>query len=1398
MLKRYLVWLWLFCCHFAYANPLLTEQVPEPLKPWIGWVLDEHKDHACPYLYNQEQRQCAWPGALSLQVNAQGGTFTQQWQVYGETTLRLPGDKHYWPQQVQDQDKKPVIVLEHEGYPSVQLVAGSYTLSGQFTWDVLPESLFVAPDSGIVQVTVNDKWLANPEFDNAGRVWLNRSNDTVSEDQLDLQVFRKVFDSHPLQVTTSIQLRVSGKQRNVELGSVLLDGFIPLALNSPLPTRLGQDGKLQIQVRPGEWTLTLTGRAPNQLKQLRLPAPIASWPSEEVWVLAADPQVRQIQVEGVNSIDPSQTRLPAEWMNLPAYLLTSDSTMVLQEQHRGLTDSPVQLSLNRQMWLDFDGKGYTLADQLSGTVAQQTRLAVNPDIQLGRVTVEGKPQLITHQDASQADGVEIRRQTVNVQAESRYQAAINHPPVSGWQQELQRVNTVLHLPPGWLLFAATGTDNLPHTWLQQWSLLDLFLVLLLSVAVGYLYSWQWGVMAAIAMLLTWQQAYAPHYSWLNVVAITALWQVVVQPKLKRLLGYYRLASVLLLIISVFSYSLNTVRIALYPQLQGGSGSHFNSDFLARPQATAPTAGAVAPSAPAPAPMPATAAVEMAANEEADMNKDAAKAKSDYVRQEAEKVVQELTSTVATKNYAAKSARASSLNQKQLANLQELDPNSMIQTGPGLPEWQWQQVYLEWSGVIKADERVGLWLISPAVHAVLLLLGVSGLWLLGARLLVQSGTFRTGLKAYQQWLKPAQIAVYFIAFLPLLNLMPKTSFAADINTNPTPELLQTLEERLVRAPDCLPDCAQIEQMHLLLNEQGLAIHLRVHTAATVAIPLPSQQSTWLAQTVLVDQAPTQALRRDNAQQLWVVLPAGTHDVVLNGVLPTRNNLTLALPLKPHRVTWQGDGWKVDGIRENGIPEDQLQISRTTNLDEVGMQDMPTLPAFVIIERRLELGLDWYVTTTVKRLSESANPISLTIPLLAGEQPLSEQFTLKDNALQINLKPQQAELQWTSRLATSENIQLTANENSAWLEEWQIVANSMWHVDTTGIPANTYLEEDGQGSYSWKPWPNERLTLAITRPQGVQGQTITILGSQTQVEVGKRARNVSLSLNLHSSRGAQYTLQLPEQVVVKELSIDGIKQAIQQQQGKITLPLLPRKQQVILKWQEEGVFPLYYSLPKIDLGLPSVNHETVLNLPQDRWVLWVKGPLLGPAVLFWGMLLVLLAVALILGRTKLTPLNVGQWFLLGIGLSQTSPYLMVLVVIWLIALNYRQHYEHNRPYWQFNLLQLSLLGLTLLALMILIGAVANGLLGSPDMQIAGNASSAYYLHWYQDRTAMVLPQPAVVSVSIWYYRLLMLAWSLWLAVALLRWLRWGWQAFSAGSLWQSKPPKVSAPVSDLVTP
>ena len=94
-------------------------------------------------------------------------------------------------------------------------------------------------------------------------------------------------------------------------------------------------------------------------------------------------------------------------------------------------------------------------------------------------------------------------------------------------------------------------------------------------------------------------------------------------------------------------------------------------------------------------------------------------------------------------------------------------------------------------------------------------------------------------------------------------------------------------------------------------------------------------------------------------------------------------------------------------------------------------------------------------------------------------------------------------------------------------------------------------------------------------------------------------------------------------------------------------------------------------------------------------------------------------------------------------------------------------------------------------IFIAIVAEGLLGSPEMFISGNNSTRTLLRWYEARCDGALPQSQCFSISVWWYRLLMLLWALWLALSLIRWLAWGWRQFSAGALIRRKSKILNTP-------
>jgi hypothetical protein len=133
-------------------------------------------------------------------------------------------------------------------------------------------------------------------------------------------------------------------------------------------------------------------------------------------------------------------------------------------------------------------------------------------------------------------------------------------------------------------------------------------------------------------------------------------------------------------------------------------------------------------------------------------------------------------------------------------------------------------------------------------------------------------------------------------------------------------------------------------------------------------------------------------------------------------------------------------------------------------------------------------------------------------------------------------------------------------------------------------------------------------------------------------------------------------------------------------------------------------------------------------------------------------------------------------------------------WLIVLGWRRrHGASIVARWRFLGLQLLLVAWTAAALAVLFTSIERGLLGQPNMQVAGNGSSAALLRWFVDRSGARPPCVWVLSVPLAFYRLAMLAWALWLALALIGWLRWGWGSFAHGGLWRARAKREPEPPS-----
>ena len=1324
------------------ANPLSRSEVPEPLKPWIGWAIQGGESALCPFLHGVEGSDshiCRWPGILRLALDPRRGKFSQQWRIYQKGWVPLPGSEEHWPLNVRVKNVPAAVVLQ-DGSPSIFLDEGEQEISGDFAWDTLPASLPISANLGLLDVSLNGKKLSFPTRSEEGELLLQRVSAPSKEVQTQqIMVHRKVRDSIPLVMDTRIELQVSGKNRELSLGPVLPQGFIPMGVESPLPTKLERSGHLSVQVRPGNWTINLSARHLGPVSVLTRPATDALWPEEEIWVLEPQSALRQISVTGISSIDPQQTTLPEEWKHFAAYPMRLGDSLNLIERTRGqpISDSGT-LSLSRQWWLDFDGGGWSARDDLTGDLTQVGRLQMSRPLQVGRVSVDQHDRLITQLDG--LEGIEVREGKAHLISDSRLEGAVRTLPAAGWNVQVSKLGGVLHLPPGWSLFHATGVDDVSGSWVNRWTLRDFFLILITALAVSKLFGIRSGIVALIGLVLIFPEPGAPQITWLAVLTCTALVRYLPEGKIRIAFSVLTGGSWIVLSLVCVSFVAQHVRQRLYPQLER-SEQFESTSYLDREQGLA-------------SPTP-----------------------SDKLDQLVEGVGKSMASI--NDRPAPPPPKAAKKNAPAVQRQGFEYAEVATQTGEGVPIWSWDSISLSWNGPVDKSQTLHLYLISPGFNLCLALIRT----ILTLLLLVILS--RSALPSRWQNLL-GRIRPLMVLLLVAGTVGQGTARASEL---PRPEILNDLRERLLAAPECSPDCASASRLSVDVQPRQMRIRMEVHAAVSTAVALPGSLEQWTPEHISLDGKSTVGLWRTDDGLLRAQVPAGVHSLLLEGPLPPRDTFQIAMPLHPHFVEAHLQGWTLVGLHEDGLTDGDLQLTKkigpsTPETASTSLQSGP-LPAFVRVERELNLGLNPEVDTKIVRLTPLGSAVVLAVPLLEGESVTTSDLRVVDRKALISMGPQIGETTWHSVLAQVPSFTLVAPSGQSWTEVWRIRVSPLWHVTFQGFPSVSPDQTPAEGRWTeWHPWPGEQIRVALSRPPAVLGKTLTIDKSHLEVLPGTRSSDIILSFHVRSSRGGQHTLTLPDDSVLQSISIDGKVQPIESQNGKIVFPVSPGSETVTLAWREKRGIQNLFRTPAVDFGTTSVNQDISMSMPTNRWILLAGGPRLGPAVLAWGVLGVFLLVSLILGQLKTTPLRTPQWFFLSAGLLQVPIWAAALVVGWLLILGWRDRQSSWRSPLIFNASQILIVLITLGALTVLALSVEQGLLGSPAMQIAGNGSFEYQLHWYADRVGEDLTKAWVLSVPLWIYRVAMLAWALWLALSLLRWFKWGFTAFTTGDIWKKR--------------
>ncbi|MDR3087812.1 MAG: hypothetical protein LBU45_07685, partial [Azoarcus sp.] len=626
------------------VRALRTDGIPEVLQAWQDWVLRGEEARHCPEVGGKYENDfCAWAGALKIEADKSGARFALTWEVVRNSTVVLPGSRAHWPQEVRV-NGKPAPVFD-AGAPMLRLSAGRHEVSGFIPWTERPQALEVPESIALLTLSLDGKMVQAPERQGTtlilGRSVASAATQAVAQtdggeksatalaDSLEYQIYRKLTDGVPAQLTTLIRFKVSGKARRVTLAHALPAQFIPTALESRWPAQLNADGVLQIEARPGEETVTVTARLSAPLTQVGVDLPkivgesagaaqeATQEAAQEIWSYEAAPALRVTamspgdknaaggagEAERAVAVDPRQAGVPAQWQRLPAFAVSQDAVLRVEERSRGQGREAEnhRLSLTRTMWLDFSGDGFFARDRIEGAMRHGWRFDVarpytleRADSMVDRIdrsTRQGRQlydTLLAQRDAALLvtkgaedglTGVEWRTPGVTLNTSLRLSAKASAAlPITGWRTAFDSVATTLHLPYAYRLIAAPGADSADGAWVEEWTILRIFFTVLFTLIAWRLLGRTGGLMTGAYLFLATPEANAPIDALIAVVVLVLARQALPPGRLNKVFRGMEYLAFTGFVAMALVFIPAQLRYALYPQLEGTDWTPFDPVF----------------------------------------------------------------------------------------------------------------------------------------------------------------------------------------------------------------------------------------------------------------------------------------------------------------------------------------------------------------------------------------------------------------------------------------------------------------------------------------------------------------------------------------------------------------------------------------------------------------------------------------------------------------------------------------------------------------------------------------------------------------------------------------------------------------------------------------------------
>ncbi|MDD4556930.1 MAG: hypothetical protein PHE89_06375 [Alphaproteobacteria bacterium] len=1395
-------------------KPFPEQDLPKGLQTWAKWVLDGEKKQACDFAYNDfAQKYCYYISNLDIEIVNDSASFEMNVTTREKGYVRLPGSAEVFPQQVFVNGTAKNIISK-AGIPYIHLGQGEFVVKGMAKSKENIRYLFIPQNAALINLKKDGKTIDYITLDNDG-VLKFEGIETAKNETDDLSVFayRKIQDGIPLMMTLNLNLNVTGKERIENLGKVIPENFALYSIASDVSAYVQKNGDLIVEVKPGNLSINLEMRQEkDSLNFVLNNSPV----NQEVWVLESDKALRVIQApKDLYSVQTQNIPMPVAWKRLPAYEVNKGEEVALKAIYYDKQNQD-SLTLNRKIKLAFDGSSYSLEDNISADFKEDGRLSLERPFVFYSSKINGQPQAITYTSEDKNAGIEVRKGNVSVENILRIANGGKKISATGYNRSFENVNWVLSLAPGYKLLYASGFDNVNGSWVSHWNLLQVFIVSLLVVSMYSLFGWKKAGLGLILFVLI--NPIFPQFIYASFVLCGLLF---LQRNLKKDNNFYNLLTFLryslfaLLVASTFFFIVQHIRGAMYPVLSADTyyspllSLSFLIGFYAvllvlyvmyhialnpkssKTQKTLSVIGVFILALCAVSIIKAVlGGFYLIGTSASRMNY----AVSDYAESSYDSPVFEVASSrkMMKASYGALGVSQALVPQKVDSKYQSIDvAKNIAQTGIGFPNWRGgKDVSLSIKGPVSSNDFVRIYLLSPLVNLCLALLSVclsvlTLYWLLDFKYTKPNVSAKG-----KNFMRKIFTASLFTFMLFGASSKVNASEVSPVAKVPTPEILQEMKGKLAREkiPSCLPDCVSIPKAEISNDENLLKISYEVHSDADLVLPLPSLMpdgSGYLKlKAISIDGGVTKNLVKEN-NQVYAFFKKGINKVEMTYLLDANSDRFILSSVV--RIGYMESRLSGLAISENKSQVQSFQINRTVikavTSEEVSTKSKMNIDTFFKVQRVFRINTTWQLETIITRSNNLSEAVTFEIELMPMEKVLSPVEILPNNKVRVSFAPSEAYKSFTSLLPVEEDIVLSAApEGGNYNEEWSFDVDYSWSFKFSGI--NPIVSS--AKSLVFKPRAGETLTMDFFKPNNVDGYILTFDKVTYELSQGRGSMDVFMRLNFRASDSGVHSIVLPNDFEVTEVLVGGVSYPITVNENKLTLPVIQGQNNVDFKGTMKKPIGVIMSFPKFDLNAPAVNIEQFASVPLSRWVLFVSGPVKGPVVLFWSTVAAWILFSLLLSRVKIIPLGFVSWFILLIGLTQVNSIFSLVVITWFVALGLRDAFSEQLS--GKKLIQIIIPCLTFIFVFSLFKGIYNGLLGHWNMKIVGDsvqaAASYVKLGWYQDAVMGELPSPKVFSLPVWVYRLVMVVWATWLSISFVKWMKWGFKAYTKDENWISK--------------